>query len=104
MSNSNELLSEIAKNTRRLLTTSCCNHNSIDQTLIEFGGVDTKTFLPKTANSIAWLVESGSVNITIDGGTAIEYTNSGIMGFDSLNNNTITFEVVTGSTVIQWTY
>ena len=87
-----------------MITASCCNYNNLGQAELIFGGTDSKTFLPETVNSIAWLVESGSVEITIDGGTPVEYTSSGVIGFDGLNANTILFEVVSGTTLIQWTY
>lgn len=95
-------LNELNKKLRRISEKLNCHYNTLNQIYLDSGGTTSKTFALKSVHSIAWLVESGSIEISIDGGAAIEYTSSGVMTFDTLNANTILFEIVTGATIIQW--
>jgi len=101
MSETSELLREVAKNTRN--GNGCC-YNKLAQTVITFGGTDSYTFAKGTVHAIAWIVVSGSLTITIDGGTAVEYTSSEAMQFSTVNANEIVFTMLSGSANIQWLY
>lgn len=102
--NLEQQLSEISRRLRKLNESSCCSHNSFGQLEIEALGTTSKTFLPGTFHSVSWLVDSGSVEISITGQPTVEFTNAGVMTVSQLNNQTVVFTVVTGSTKIQWNY
>jgi hypothetical protein len=102
--NLEQQLSEISKKLRKIGENNCCSHNSFGQVEISAGAVTSKTFVPGTFHSVSWLVDSGSVDISITGQPTVEYTNAGVMSVSQLNGQTVTFTIVTGTTKIQWNY
>lgn len=103
-------LNEIAKTLRLIEKEICCivkdgSYNTQEQLQIDDGGInpDTKTFAVGSFHSLSWSVLTGSVNITINGVTVEAPEGSGGSITEStLNANTVTFEIVTGSTHLIW--
>lgn len=110
---------EIAKRLRDIADGLCCLQTSITTTLtndgsfnndeqiqIDDGGInpDSKLFAVGDYHSVTWLVNSGSVDITIGSGPTITNATSGVITNSTLNNQTLLFEIVSGDTHIIWNY
>lgn len=99
---------ELAGRLRRIEESLCCSYDTPAQLELDPGGTDTYTFPIGSAHSIAWLIDSGSMDITFtykDGSTTtVEYVTAGVLSFSQTNQAAITFTVLTGTAIIQWTY
>lgn len=67
------------------------------------GNGESQTIAADSVHSISFQVVSGSVDVSIDGGTAITYPTGALMNysFSTLNALSFDFDVTTGSVLIQ---
>lgn len=109
---------ELQKRLRELNSSICCltvavetgtsngGYNSEGQALIESAGVDTHTFAAGTIHSYSvQVVGSGdTIEISIDGGSTVEYTTGKSVEYTTVNTNEIEIVSTSGSAIISWTY
>ena len=101
-SDSNYILSEIARNTRRLFETNCCSYNNIGNRTLTVG---TSWVIPiNTLHSFSWEVDTGGSVTIATGATSATYYNCGSIEFSNLNAQQITITAAVGSVRILYVY
>lgn len=105
-------VAELARRLREIHTAICClrtstaengGYNTTEQLQIDDGGINpsTVTYAAGDFHSLTWSVLTGSVDITIGGVTVEAPTGSGgAIVASTLNENSVTFTIVSGSTHI----